>query len=277
MNIVHHAAHTGQPHETGRERKRTAAETGKMRKEGTVAAGTEAASEAIARGTVLATGGTETGIGIADVTEILTEVIAAPRAIETGNVMKGTGTAAANGLKMTTSPTEEPMTVQKGSARTMSKTHLPHPMGHPRHLLPRTVPGVLTAKVVTETPAMALMIHLDFVKGEIGGAATTTTGVVELGALYLPESMCVQIPLQFSTLSHLSNRRDSPMYEAPAEDYNPEDPKEDDSEARSVFVSQLAARLTARDLGYFFEDKLGEGTVMDARIVTDRLSRRSKG
>jgi hypothetical protein len=35
--------------------------------------------------------------------------------------------------------------------------------------------------------------------------------------------------------------------------------------------------LTARDLGYFFEDKLGEGTVMDSRIVTDRLSRRSKG
>jgi RNA-binding protein 39 len=52
---------------------------------------------------------------------------------------------------------------------------------------------------------------------------------------------------------------------------------DDDSEARSVFVSQLAARLTARDLGYFFEDKLGEGAVRDARIVTDRLSRRSKG
>ncbi|EIN13787.1 splicing factor CC1-like protein [Punctularia strigosozonata HHB-11173 SS5] len=72
-------------------------------------------------------------------------------------------------------------------------------------------------------------------------------------------------------------KRPSPTYEAPPEDYNPEEPKEDDSEARSVFVSQLAARLTARDLGYFFEDKLGEGTVMDARIVTDRLSRRSKG
>ncbi|KAJ3569768.1 hypothetical protein NP233_g4837 [Leucocoprinus birnbaumii] len=71
-------------------------------------------------------------------------------------------------------------------------------------------------------------------------------------------------------------RRLSPSYEA-GEDYNPDEPKEDDSEARSVFVSQLAARLTARDLGYFFEDKLGEGTVMDARIVTDRLSRRSKG
>ncbi|KZT30541.1 splicing factor, CC1-like protein [Neolentinus lepideus HHB14362 ss-1] len=72
-------------------------------------------------------------------------------------------------------------------------------------------------------------------------------------------------------------RRPSPTYEAPAEEYNPEEPKEDDSEQRSVFVSQLAARLTARDLGYFFEDHLGEGSVMDARIVTDRLSRRSKG
>ncbi|KAF8350093.1 hypothetical protein F5887DRAFT_1059288 [Amanita rubescens] len=71
-------------------------------------------------------------------------------------------------------------------------------------------------------------------------------------------------------------KRPSPVYDTP-EDYNPDEPKEDDSEARSVFVSQLAARLTARDLGYFFEDKLGEGTVMDSRIVTDRLSRRSKG
>jgi len=73
-------------------------------------------------------------------------------------------------------------------------------------------------------------------------------------------------------------KRNSPIYDGPPpEEYNPDEPKEDDSEARSVFVSQLAARLTARDLGYFFEDKLGDGTVMDARIVTDRLSRRSKG
>ncbi|KAK7468862.1 Phosphatidylinositol-3-phosphatase SAC1 [Stygiomarasmius scandens] len=73
-------------------------------------------------------------------------------------------------------------------------------------------------------------------------------------------------------------KRPSPTYEPPPDEpYNPDEPKEDDSEARSVFVSQLAARLTARDLGYFFEDKLGEGTVNDSRIVTDRLSRRSKG
>lgn len=71
-------------------------------------------------------------------------------------------------------------------------------------------------------------------------------------------------------------RPPSPGFE-PQDDYNPEEPKEDDSETRSVFVSQLAARLTARDLGYFFEEKLGEGTVLDSRIVTDRISRRSKG
>ncbi|TFY55014.1 hypothetical protein EVJ58_g8512 [Rhodofomes roseus] len=74
-------------------------------------------------------------------------------------------------------------------------------------------------------------------------------------------------------------RRPSPTYTMPSEDpmMNPDELKEDDSEARSVFVSQLAARLTARDLGYFFEDHLGEGSVMDSRIVTDRISRRSKG
>ncbi|THH11194.1 hypothetical protein EW145_g797 [Phellinidium pouzarii] len=71
-------------------------------------------------------------------------------------------------------------------------------------------------------------------------------------------------------------KRPSPSYEAPSDPYLDEI-KEDDSEARSVFVSQLAARMTARDLGYFFEDKLGDNSVLDSRIVTDRLSRRSKG
>ncbi|KAG5635618.1 hypothetical protein H0H81_010601 [Sphagnurus paluster] len=91
----------------------------------------------------------------------------------------------------------------------------------------------------------------------------------------LPEET---VPLTTKMEINTNPLRASPVYEAPQEEnYNPDEPKEDDSEARSVFVSQLAARLTARDLGYFFEDKLGEGTVMDSRIVTDRLSRRSKG
>jgi RNA-binding protein 23/39 len=50
-----------------------------------------------------------------------------------------------------------------------------------------------------------------------------------------------------------------------------------DRESRSIFVSQIAARITSADLGLFFEDKLGPESVRDARIVTDRLSRRSKG
>lgn len=78
---------------------------------------------------------------------------------------------------------------------------------------------------------------------------------------------------RLSQLIPLSSRA-SPSYVAPP-DFVPEE--EGDSEQRSVFVSQLAARLTARDLGFFFEEKLGDHTVRDARIVTDRLSKRSKG
>ena len=89
-----------------------------------------------------------------------------------------------------------------------------------------------------------------------------------------------QVECNFAYLSSeltKRSRRPSPTYEPPPDDPLNDEPREDDSEARSVFVSQLAARLTARDLGYFFEDKLGEGSVMDSRIVTDRISRRSKG
>ena len=50
-----------------------------------------------------------------------------------------------------------------------------------------------------------------------------------------------------------------------------------DSETRSIFVSQLAAALTSKDVGMFFEEKLGNGSVRDARVVTDRITRRSKG
>jgi hypothetical protein len=79
-------------------------------------------------------------------------------------------------------------------------------------------------------------------------------------------------------------RRRSPMYDVPPP-RRPEPPRDEvsalieeaASEARSVFVSQLAAKLTSRDVGMFFEDKLGRGSVRDARVVTDRITRRSKG
>jgi hypothetical protein len=149
-----------------------------------------------------------------------------------------------------------------------------------RHRL-GTVP-VLNEGVATDSPRtqMNSMIPLDIegITVDVLVMMKMASGnVVTLGVhLHLRSSI-----LTFSNemaLLIILLRRPSPVYEAPPEEpYNPDEPKEDDSEARSVFVSQLAARLTARDLGYFFEDKLGEGTVMDSRIVTDRLSRRSKG
>ncbi|OCF76109.1 RNA-binding protein 39 [Kwoniella mangroviensis CBS 8886] len=74
-------------------------------------------------------------------------------------------------------------------------------------------------------------------------------------------------------------RRGSPSYSSPAP---PRDPAtalldEVERENRSIFISQLSARLTSHDLGMFFEDKLGRGAVRDARVVTDKVTRRSKG
>lgn len=44
---------------------------------------------------------------------------------------------------------------------------------------------------------------------------------------------------------------------------------------RSVFVSQLSARVTDRELGIFFDQQAGK--VREARVIVDRISRRSKG
>ncbi|GAA5972109.1 hypothetical protein JCM11641_002498 [Rhodosporidiobolus odoratus] len=50
---------------------------------------------------------------------------------------------------------------------------------------------------------------------------------------------------------------------------------EEQREMRSIFVSQLAARVTDRELGIFFETHAGK--VRDARVIVDRITRRSKG
>ncbi|BGP17647.1 Phosphatidylinositol-3-phosphatase SAC1 [Rhodosporidiobolus nylandii] len=50
---------------------------------------------------------------------------------------------------------------------------------------------------------------------------------------------------------------------------------EEQREMRSIFVSQLAARVTDRELGIFFETHAGQ--VRDARVIVDRITRRSKG
>lgn len=44
---------------------------------------------------------------------------------------------------------------------------------------------------------------------------------------------------------------------------------------RSVFVSQLSMRVGDRELATFFEAQAGK--VRDARVIVDRVSRRSKG
>lgn len=81
-------------------------------------------------------------------------------------------------------------------------------------------------------------------------------------------------------------RRPSPAYEggrgSPPPPPPPKDPvvqllEEVDREQRSVFVSQIASRLTSQDLGDFFVDMLGPKSVRDARVVTDKVNRRSKG
>lgn len=50
---------------------------------------------------------------------------------------------------------------------------------------------------------------------------------------------------------------------------------EEEHEMRSVFVSQLSARVGDRELFQFCEANVGK--VRDARVILDRVSRRSKG
>ena len=69
----------------------------------------------------------------------------------------------------------------------------------------------------------------------------------------------------------------SPRRPPPRREQRMKTPEADDYERRSIFCSQLANKLGQRDLGEFFEEHLGEGTVKDVRIVQDRITGRSKG
>ncbi|KAK3704981.1 Phosphatidylinositol-3-phosphatase SAC1 [Vermiconidia calcicola] len=66
-------------------------------------------------------------------------------------------------------------------------------------------------------------------------------------------------------------RRRSP--DLPRKPKTPE-PTDDERDRRTVFVQQLAARLRTKELKSFFEQV---GPVVDAQIVKDRISQRSKG
>ncbi|GAA95989.1 uncharacterized protein L969DRAFT_105412 [Mixia osmundae IAM 14324] len=73
-------------------------------------------------------------------------------------------------------------------------------------------------------------------------------------------------------------RRHEPRYEAPpAKPRTPTPPPmtEEEHEMRSVFVSQLAARIGDQQLHAFFENQAGP--VREAKVIVDRISRRSKG
>ncbi|KAH9844543.1 splicing factor, CC1-like protein [Teratosphaeria destructans] len=65
-------------------------------------------------------------------------------------------------------------------------------------------------------------------------------------------------------------RRRSP----PARKVKTPEPTDDERDRRTVFVQQLAARLRTKELQHFFEQV---GPVVEAQIVKDRVSGRSKG
>lgn len=80
-----------------------------------------------------------------------------------------------------------------------------------------------------------------------------------------------------------SPRRDRDRYQSGRDDRRPSDPHrrkrspeptDDERDRRTVFVQQLAARLRTKELKAFFERA---GWVVDAQIVKDRVSGRSKG
>ena len=52
---------------------------------------------------------------------------------------------------------------------------------------------------------------------------------------------------------------------------------EEEREMRSVFVSQLSNRVDDRMLANFFENVVQVGVVREAKVIVDRISRRSKG
>ena len=84
------------------------------------------------------------------------------------------------------------------------------------------------------------------------------------------------------TYEYLPARPRSPPPPRPEKEPTPEDPVEQlmnevDAESRSVFVSQIASRMTSQDLGMFIEDRLGRGSVRDARVIMDKGAKRSKG
>ncbi|KAM0750764.1 splicing factor, CC1-like protein [Meredithblackwellia eburnea MCA 4105] len=79
-------------------------------------------------------------------------------------------------------------------------------------------------------------------------------------------------PRRSPSYDHYDRRRASPPPRRRSE--SPQ-LSEEQREMRSIFVSQLSARVTDRELGIFFDSQAGR--VREARVIVDRISRRSKG
>lgn len=114
---------------------------------------------------------------------------------------------------------------------------------------------------ITGAPdAQGLALHLAATDGSvvlIAGAPHETVDEIELLLKSFGISLLVALPNYLS-----KERTPSPIL------------SEHDRDQRTVFVIQLAARLTTSELRDFFSKV---GRVRDARIVSDRNSRRSKG
>ncbi|KAG8987434.1 hypothetical protein FRB90_003347 [Tulasnella sp. 427] len=242
---------------------------------------TAIADEAIGTGTVVTAAGALVVITTKTMSVAETEVTEVTRI----GIVSGTGST---GVASVTNPlmanasrraNDAEMTLGNEKTRWMSTKTRPAPIrAPPSHLALPSVKNVIAAlrpvaPVETVVPTIAPLAMMTvtaigteilIVAPDLEDSRTMMTAGARMTVTILPGA----------SLLVTGMLRPSPGYDPHTGDLPPQD---DDSEARSVFVSQLAARLTARDLGYFFEDKLGEGTVRDSRIVTDRISRRSKG
>ncbi|KAF5313969.1 hypothetical protein D9611_006778 [Ephemerocybe angulata] len=110
-----------------------------------------------------------------------------------------------------------------------------------------------TVTAGTVTDAMAMMIHLGTATGTGGTGAVPVTTMIETGLDDPGPGAQWRLPSDVELLD-LTRRPQ-----------------------KSITRMNQRKMILKRDPCYFFEDKLGDNTVMDARIVTDRLSRRSKG
>ncbi|CAG8775058.1 8776_t:CDS:2, partial [Acaulospora morrowiae] len=120
--------------------------------------------------------------------------------------------------------------------------HIPDPVAHVGHVLDRIEDDVVVLNRATRDDGVGHVL------GKGDAEVVAHAGKVEV----------------LADLGMTDRRRRSPT---PPLD-------EEERDKRTVFVMQLAARLRTRELADFFSTA---GKVRDAKIIADRISRRSKG